>query len=107
MMSELKEFKAEFFKALAHPMRIQILDILRDGEHSVNELRDILNVEAANVSQQLAILRTKNLVVYRKEGNCVYYSVRDPMIFQLLDVACNIFNNHLISIRTILDGMEQ
>jgi len=107
MMSELKEFKAEFFKALAHPMRIQILDILRDGEHSVNELRDILNVEAANVSQQLAILRTKNLVVYRKEGNCVYYSVRDPMIFQLLDVAKSIFNNHLINIRTILDVMEQ
>jgi len=106
-MSELKEFKAEFFKALAHPMRIQILDILRDGEHSVNELRDILNVEAANVSQQLAILRTKNLVVYRKEGNCVYYSVRDPMIFQLLDVAKSIFNNHLINIRTILDVMEQ
>jgi len=107
MISELKEFKAEFFKALAHPMRIQILDILRDGEHSVNELRDILNVEAANVSQQLAILRTKNLVVYRKEGNCVYYSVRDPMIFQLLDVAKSIFNNHLINIRTILDVMEQ
>lgn len=107
MMSELKEFKAEFFKALAHPMRIQILDTLRDGEHSVNELRDILNVEAANVSQQLAILRAKNLVSYRKEGNCVYYSARDPMIFQLLDIARNIFNNHLVNIRTILDGMEK
>ncbi len=106
MMSELREFKAEFFKALAHPMRIQILDTLRNGEHSVNELRDILNVEAANVSQQLAILRGKNLVINRKEGNNVYYSVRDPMVFQLLDVAKNIFNNHLINIRTMLEGLE-
>jgi len=106
MMSELREFKAEFFKALAHPMRIQILDTLRDGEHSVNELRDILNVEAANVSQQLAILRGKNLVANRKEGNNVYYSVRDPMVFQLLDIAKNIFNNHLINIRAVLEGLE-
>lgn len=106
MMSELREFKAEFFKALAHPIRIQILDTLRNGEHNVNELRDILNIEAANVSQQLAILRSKNLVTTRKEGNSVYYSVKDPMVFQLLDVAKNIFNNHLINIRTVLEGME-
>jgi DNA-binding transcriptional ArsR family regulator len=107
MMSELREFKAEFFKALAHPIRIQILDTLRSGECSVNELRDILNLEASNVSQQLAILRNKNLVVNRKEGNNVYYSVRDPMVFQLLDVAKDIFNNHLINIRTILGGMDK
>ena len=106
-MQQVREFKAEFFKALAHPIRIHILDALRDGEHSVNELRDILAIEAANVSQQLAILRNKNLVVYRKEGNCVYYSVRDPLIFQLLDVAKDIFNNHLINIRTLLDVMAQ
>jgi ArsR family transcriptional regulator len=66
MMNELREFKAEFFKALEHPIRIQILDILRGGEFNVNELRDVLNIEAANVSQQLSIIRNKNLVVKKR-----------------------------------------
>lgn len=104
-MQQLRAFKAEFFKALSHPIRIHILDSLRDGEHSVNELRDILNIEAANVSQQLAILRNKNLVDTRKDGNNVYYSVRDPLVFNLLDQAKEIFNNHLIDVRSMLEGM--
>jgi DNA-binding transcriptional ArsR family regulator len=105
-MQQIREFKAEFFKALAHPIRIHILDSLRDGERSVNELRDILNIEAANVSQQLAILRNKNLVSTRKDGNNVYYSIKDPMIFQLLDLSKAIFNNHLIDIQSLLEGMR-
>ena len=105
-MQELREFKAEFFKALAHPIRIQILDTLRDGEHNVNELRDILNIEAPNVSQQLAILRNKNLVVTRKDGNNVYYAVKDKAIFKLLDITKTIFNNHLTNIRDVLEGLE-
>ena len=104
-MQQVREFKAEFFKALAHPIRIHILDALRDGEHSVNELRDILDIEAANVSQQLAILRNKNLVATRKDGNNVYYSIKDPMVFQLLDLSKTIFNNHLIDIQALLKGM--
>lgn len=102
-MNQLREFKAEFFKALAHPIRIHILDALRDGEHSVNELKEILAIEAPNVSQQLAILRNKNLVNTRKEGNNVYYSVRDPAIFELLDVSRRIFNNHLIGLQNVLE----
>lgn len=105
-MQNVREFKAEFFKALAHPIRIHILDSLREGERSVNELRDILNIEAANVSQQLAILRNKNFVATRKDGNNVYYSIKDPMVFQLLDLTKNIFNNHLINIQTLLEGMR-
>lgn len=105
-MSQVREFKAEFFKALAHPIRIHILDSLREKELSVNELKEILNIEAANVSQQLAILRNKNIVNTRKEGNNVFYSVRDPMVFQLLDLTKEIFNNHLIDIRTVLEEMR-
>ena len=105
-MQQLREFKAEFFKALANSVRIHILESLRDEERSVNELRDILNIEAANVSQQLAILRNKNIVIARKEGNNVYYSVKDPMIFQLLDLSKAIFNNHLIDIQSLLKGMR-
>ena len=105
-MSELSQFKAEFFKALAHPLRIRILDALRAGEVSVNELSAQLHVEQSNLSQQLGVLRSRNLVVGRKEGNNVYYSVRDPEIFRLLDVAKKIFNNHLIDVRDMLSQLK-
>lgn len=102
----LRQFKAEFFKALAHPLRIHILDSLRDGEHSVGELRDLLGVETPNVSQQLAILRSKNLVRARKDGNNVFYSVTDPTVFQLLDDAKVIFNNHVVGLQDMLQGLS-
>ena len=87
MPQQLANFKAEFFKALAHPIRIRILDCLRDGEKGVNELSEALQIEQANVSQQLAILRVRNIVVGRKSGSNVYYSVSDRTLFKLLDVA--------------------
>ena len=105
-MKNLSEFKAEFFKALANPIRIQIIDSLRDGEHTVNQLQKILNIEAPNVSQQLAILRANNLVNTRKEGNSVYYSIKDTTIFKLLDVAKVIFNNHLVGVRDLLKKLH-
>lgn len=105
-MPELSQFKAEFFKALAHPLRIRILDALRDAEIGVNDLGARLNVEQSNLSQQLAVLRNRNIVVGRKEGNNVYYSVRDREIFHLLDVAKKIFNNHLIDIKDLLSELQ-
>lgn len=104
-MSELSQFKAEFFKALAHPLRIRILDELRKGEVSVNDLGSRLNVEQSNLSQQLAVLRNRNILAARKDGQNVYYSVRDPQLFELLDVARKIFNNHLIDVKDLLSQL--
>jgi DNA-binding transcriptional ArsR family regulator len=101
-VSDLGRFKAEFFKALAHPLRIAVLDLLREGERGVNELSSLLSVEQSALSQQLAILRNKNIVVARKEGLNVYYSVRDKTVFRLLDVAKQIFSNQLISVQDML-----
>jgi len=106
-VSQLGIFKAEFFKALAHPLRIQIIDALRDGEFGVNELCERLQVEQSTVSQQLAVLRSRNIVVGRKEGLNVYYSVRDTTVFKLLDVAKQIFNNQLIGVKDMLKEMAQ
>jgi len=105
-MPEISQFKAEFFKALAHPLRIRILDALRGGEVGVHELMSQLNVEQSNLSQQLAVLRSRNLVEVRKDGNNSFYSVRDPEIFHLLDVARKIFNNHLIDVRNMLSQLN-
>ncbi|NTV99812.1 MAG: helix-turn-helix transcriptional regulator [Oscillochloris sp.] len=102
MNQPLHRFKAEFFKALGHPSRLVILEQLRSSERSVQELQIALDMDQSSVSQQLAVLRNKNIVDPRKEGTTVYYRVRDPMIFQLLDVAREIFNNHLIDTQSML-----
>ena len=103
----LDQFRAEFFKVLAHPVRIKILRLLRPGEKSVTELQETLGLESSAVSQQLAILRAKNLVVARKDGTKALYAVKDPQIFQLLDAAKEIFDRHLIDSRAVLDELEQ
>ena len=103
--AQLSQFKAEFFKALAHPLRIRIMDALRAGEVGVNELSNHLGVEQSTLSQQLAILRSRSLVVRRKSGSKVFYSIHDPSIFRLLDVAREIFNNHLVNVRNLLSQL--
>jgi len=105
-MIEPSQFKAEFFKALAHPLRIRILDALRGGEAGVNDLCSRLKVEQSNLSQQLGVLRSRNIVTGRKEAQNVYYSVRDREIFTLLDVAKRIFNNHLVDVTELLSQIS-
>ena len=107
MRQQLSDFKAEFFKALAHPLRISILDALREGELTVNEISQQFDVEPANASQQLAVLRNRNIVVTRKEGANVYYAVSDKSIFKLLDAAKEIFNNQLVGVRSMLEQIHE
>lgn len=106
MNREMQNFKADFFKALAHPLRIQILELLSEGELSVTEIQSCLNSEGSAVSQQLSILRAKNIVVGKKEGKRVVYSLRDPLITKLLAVSKEIFNNHLIDTISMLEEID-
>jgi len=99
----MQQFKAEFFKALAHPLRIKILELLVEGDKNVNEIQNLVGSEGSAVSQQLTVLRGKNIVTGTKDGNRVIYSLRDPMIVELLAVARQIFNNHLVDTITMLD----
>ena len=103
----MQAFKAEFFKALAHPVRIHILEVLREGEQSVQELQGALGLDQSTVSQQLAVLRAKNIVRARKEGTTVRYAVVDPGIGDLLDVARRIFNNQLTGTQTLLRALSR
>ena len=106
MPHSLQTFKAELFKALAHPTRIRILELLREGEKSVSEMQLALSTEGSTVSQQLAILRMKNLVDTRKEGNVIYYRMRDPQVHELLDAARRIFHAHVIQLQSITEERE-
>ena len=103
----LQAFKAEFFKALGHPVRIHLLETLRKQERSVQELQAELALDQSTVSQHLAVLRAKNIVRARKEGTTVRYAVVDPVVGDLLDVARRIFNNHLSGTRSLLRELQR
>ena len=106
-IGELQAFKAGFFRALAHPVRIQILEILVRGGRTVQELQDALTLEQPIVSQQLAVLRNQGIVTAQKKGLTVRYSLRDPLVGELLAVARRIFSNHLVSTRGLLRELRR
>ena len=105
--SRLQTFKAQFFRALAHPVRIKILEILVRGDRSVQELQKVLKLEQPVVSQQLAVLRNRGIVTSQKQGLSVRYALRDPAVGRLLDVARRIFNNHLVDTRGMLRELRR
>lgn len=96
----LYQLKAEFFKTLGHPARIRVLELLSQREHAVGELLPEVGVEAANLSQQLAVLRRAGLVATRKEGSTVFYSLTSPQVAELLVVARTILT-------TVLSGQVE
>ncbi len=100
------QVKADFFKTLAHPARIRVLELLRDGERSVGELIPEVGLEASHLSQQLGILRRASVLQSRKEGSTVRYSVTDPRIFELLEVTKAILTSTLAESRQLLAELE-
>ncbi len=103
----LQAFKAEFFKALGHPIRIRILESLVGGERSVQDLQETLRLEQPIVSQHLALLRAKNIVKARKEGATVRYTVRAAAIGELLAIARRIFDSQLIDSQSMLRELRR
>ena len=104
---ELQLFKARFFRALAHPTRIRLLEVLVRRGSTVQELQDALALDQPIVSQQLAVLRNQGIVSPEKEGVSVRYAVRDPLVGDLLDVARRIFNNHFASTQGLLRELQR
>lgn len=104
---ELQAFKAQFFRALAHPTRIRLLEILVRGRRSVQELQEALALDQPTVSQQLAVLRNQNIVATQKEGASVRYAVRDPLIGELLELARRIFDNQLVNTHGLLRELRR
>lgn len=96
MQNRLRHFKAGIFQALAHPTRIAIVELLRDeGQVPVSRIHEQLGLEQANASQHLAVLRLKHIVHGRKDGNQVFYSLRDPILGRVLNLMRQLFQTHL------------
>ncbi len=103
----MRNFKSEFFKALAHPLRIGVLDELRRGPLTVSELQRRLGVEQSTLSQQLAILRASNLVRSSRSGTSVTYAVSDPAIWRVLDRARDVFERQLVSLHSAMKAQRR
>src|SRR5207248_174163 len=107
MQDSLRRFKAGVFQALAHPTRIAIIELLRDDrEVPVSRIHERLGLEQANVSQHLAVLRSRQLVIGRKDGNQVFYSLRYRVLGKVLDLMRQYFQAHLNETLELLKDMN-
>jgi DNA-binding transcriptional ArsR family regulator len=105
---QLQELKAEFFRALAHPIRIRLLEVLTSTpDRSVQDLQRTLGIDQPIVSQQLARLRASGIVAAKKSGVTTRYSVTDPMLKDLLRTAKQILNRRLVGVQSLLRELER
>jgi DNA-binding transcriptional ArsR family regulator len=101
---ELAELIARRFRVLGDPLRVRILDLLRDGELSVNELAERLPAGQQNVSKHLALLAEAGMLGRRKDGNRVYYRIADEGIFDLCEQVCGSLQAQLSSLAALVGG---
>ena len=104
---QTSSMQGRLFQALGQPTRIAIVEQLRNGELSAGALIERLGVEQANVSQHLGVLRAKNILVNRKTGNQVFYSVRDPLIIEVLDLMRRYFHAHMSEVLATLKAIDK
>jgi DNA-binding transcriptional ArsR family regulator len=97
--------KAELFRILGHPIRVRILELLRDGERTVGDLQSALSLDSGGTSQHLGVLRRHGVLDTRRAGTKIYYRVKDPRTFQLLEVAREILMTSLAESRELLDEL--
>jgi len=102
----ISEIKAELFKALAHPARIRILEVLSEGPRSVGDMQPLVGIELSHLSQQLAVLRRARLLTARKEGSTVFYAVKDDIVVELLAVAKRLLINSLSETTDLLADLR-
>ena len=99
--------KAEFFRVLGHPVRVRILELLRDGERGVGDLQASLEINSSGTSQHLGTLRQQGVLDSRRDGTSVYYWVKDPRTFQLLEVARQILTSHYEDAQALLGELGE
>ena len=103
----ISEIKADLFRALSHPARVRVLELLAEGERSVGEMQPRVGIESSHLSQQLAVLRRSGLVVTRKEGSTVFYAIRDRAVVDLLLDAKRVLINMLAESTELLAGLSE
>jgi ArsR family transcriptional regulator len=106
LSAPVSEVKAELFKALGHPARVRVLEVLSEGERSVGDMQPLVGIESSHLSQQLGVLRRAGLVVSRKEGSSVIYALGDPLLAELLAVAKRLLISSLVQTESLLADLR-
>jgi ArsR family transcriptional regulator len=99
------KIKADFLKALAHPVRLGLIERLKDGEASVGQLVSAMRVEQSSISKHLAILRSAGIVSTRQEGVTVFYSIKDRDIYKVLRPISEILRKRLSESQDVLSRL--
>lgn len=94
---------AQRFRALADPMRLRLLHLLRDGERTVNEVAELAGCSQPNASRHLAQLQRQGLVTRRQQGNCAFYAIGDPSVFELCEAVCGRIEERAKELQHIFD----
>jgi ArsR family transcriptional regulator len=103
----IHQVKAEFFRTLGHPARVRVLELLKGGEMTVGDLQAELGIDSSGASQHLSAMRRQGILESRKEGTSVYYRVRDPRIFQMLESARQVIGSHLEETNALLGELGE
>jgi len=103
----IHKIKADFFRTLGHPARVRVLELLKDGELTVGMLQAELEIDSSGASQHLAAMRRQGLLESRREGTSVFYRVRDPRIFQLLETAKQLIGSYLEETQALLGELDE
>jgi DNA-binding transcriptional ArsR family regulator len=101
---DLAELIARRFHALSDPLRVRLLDQLRDGEQTVNALAEQLGAGQQNISKHLAVLADASMVARRKEGTHVYYRIADDGVFALCEQICGSLQSQLSTLAALIGG---
>jgi DNA-binding transcriptional ArsR family regulator len=104
--NDLAELIARRFRAIGEPMRIRLLDRLRDGEATVGELSEATSASQQNVSKHLAVLADAGILGRRKEGNRVYYRIVDEGVFALCEQVCGSVQQQLRALSELVEGVR-
>jgi len=94
------------FRALGHPVRIRILELLVDGEQSVGQLQAALDIDSSGTSQHLTALRQQRVIESRRAGTNVYYRITDPRVIQMLAIARQILTTSLLDSHALLNDLQ-
>jgi len=107
MSTELHLLKSEFFRVMAHPTRVRILEQLVHGERTVQELQAALALDQPVVSQHLAVLRGRSVVAARREGTQAHYALTSPLIADVLRLSREFLNRQLSESRSLLRELRR
>ncbi len=104
MEDQIYAYHAEMCKVFSHPKRLELINILRDGEMNATDLCSRLGLSPANISQHLSMMRERRIVVSRKEGNTVFYHLADPRLIQVFDMLREILFEQIKRDAVLIEG---